>query len=414
MAGVDGEQPALIVAGGPVDYATLDKQIDERVGSLADLPNPVPVRVSLDLASIVDLFAHLRAGYAVLPVAPEQEIRQESDLAPGSVDASVCMHTSGSSGVRRIVPLTMDNLAASVDASALRLGTNADDRWLACLPLHHIGGLSVLFRSFAAGGTAIIAPFDERLPAVIEATEPTMASMVPTMLHRLLRWDPSSLAVVGQFLVGGAHLGRDLAHEARAAGASLLPTYGLTEASSQVATARTADWPDVDGYVGRPLDGMTVTIDAPFGQAGTISIDGPAVFAGYLGEPVRLGAFVTEDLGALHADGSLTILGRRDDIIVSGGENVSLRDVERVVLGVDGVQAAAAVGLLDEEWGSTVGMMVTAESSIDELREQARDRLAPHERPKQWVAVSAIPLLANGKPDVAAIRAAFDEPMRPG
>ncbi|MDJ0790409.1 MAG: AMP-binding protein [Acidimicrobiia bacterium] len=402
-----GDQPALIVHDGVVDYGTLDAQVDARASSLPQRDGEiVPVRMALDVPSIVDFFAHMRAGQCPLPVSPDGAI---PDVRARS-DAAVAIRTSGTSGVPKLAPLTLDNLDASITASKLRLSTSADDRWLACLPLHHIGGLSVLLRTFATSGAAVIAPFDEQLPSVIAATAPTIASMVPTMVRRLVRWDPEAAGTIGRILVGGARLAPDIAVEAHAAGASLLPSYGMTEASSQVATARSADWPDIAGYVGPALDGFTVSVSAPLGEVGVISIDGPAVFDGYAGEEPRSGPFVTSDVGRLERDGSLIVVGRRDDVVVSGGENVSLQAVEGAIREIDGVVDVAVVGVDDPEWGTAVCAMVVGTTQVDAISEAATSRLAGFERPKRWALVDAIPLLANGKPDLAAVRTAFDDP----
>jgi O-succinylbenzoic acid--CoA ligase len=322
-------------------------------------------------------------------------------------DATLVVATSGTSGRRRLVPLTMANLAAAVAASRRRLGTDQGDRWLLCLPIDHIGGLSVLLRSFEAGGTVVVGPFDQDLVALIRRMRPTVASLVPTMVHRLLTWDPEALASIGLVLVGGGRLPPSVAMRALDAGVPLVATYGSTETASQVATMRPGEPWRHPGFVGAPLEGFTVTIEgADVSGAGTVTIDGPAVFSGYAGEPAREGPFRSSDIGRLADDGTLTLLGRVDDVVVTGGLNVSLTEVEDAIASIDGVDDVAVVGCDDDEWGTVVCAMVSADMPLGRVRDAAGRSLLPHQVPRRWVA-SAIPLLPNGKPDKAGIEMAF-------
>lgn len=326
----------------------------------------------------------------------------------------MCLSTSGTSGASRLVPLTMTNLTASVVASRVRLGTGPDDRWLACLPLTHIGGLSVLLRSFEAGGAAVVGVFGAATPSLIERAQPSVASVVPTMAHRLLASDPDAIASIGTVLIGGAALSGSLAENARSAGAHLVPTYGMTEASSQVATPSPLDREQRVGSVGRPLDGFTITIASPGEDgAGRILVDGPAVFGGYLGEEPRTGPFATNDIGAIEPDGSLTVLGRSDEIVITGGENVSLQVVHDALSWLAGVDGVAVVEIDDVEWGTAVCALVVT-PDLDAARESASAVLARHEVPKRWMTADRIPLLPNGKVDLGAVRAHFEAPGTPG
>ncbi len=364
----------------------------------------------LDLPSIIEMLAVMKRGAVMVPYASHRPV---VEAVPPS-DTAVCVATSGSSGTSKMVPLSYGNIAASVRASRLRLGTGPSDRWLATLPLTHVGGLSVIWRSLESGGAAIVAPFDEEIPGVLTRWRPSVASLVPTMVYRLLERCPELLAAVDVVLTGGARLGRAIAVRASSAGVQLVRTYGMTETTSQVATAHPGVVNEDPRVVGPPLDGFTVTITdqsgrVALGTVGAIEVAGPAVFSGYLGEPARTGAFTTSDLGFMTHDGHLAVVGRADDVVVSGGENVSLAAVRDAIIGMWGVSDVAVVGIPDPEWGVIVcacveGFDVPAEA---DLRERVAEILHAHSRPRRWM-IGTIPLLGNGKHDVAAIQRMFD------
>jgi O-succinylbenzoic acid--CoA ligase len=258
------------------------------------------------------------------------------------------------------------------------------------------------------GGVALVSPFGHGLGKFMEATRPSVASLVPTMVHRLTASDPDTLAAVGTVLTGGAALQPGLARRAHDLGITLLPTYGMTEASSQIATPQSGTVANHTGFVGPPLRGFDVrTTSADSARPGRIVIDGPAVFDGYLGEVERTGSFETNDVGFFDAEGCLTVLGRVDDVVVSGGENVSLSLVESVLVGLDAVDEASVVGIPDAEWGTMVCALVVTTSDLSAIREAASVDLGPHEIPKSWARMDAVPLLENGKRDLNAIRAHF-------
>lgn len=404
------ERTALWLGDGSVTYGQLRDLIHARTRSAHgefDDGEVVPTLVRLDLASIVEVFAISSLGAVPLPSTTTPFPRPGAAHALGAV---VAVATSGSSGAKRVVPLTMANLASSVEASRRRLGTGADDSWLLTLPIDHIAGLAILFRTFEAGGTAIVSAFGSDTAGIIDRTRPTVASLVPTMVYRLLETDPASLARIGTVLVGGGPLRASITDRAKEEGVDLVATYGSTETSSQVATMARGERFRRPGYVGLPLDGFTVGIEpgtAGDERTGTILVDGPAVFGGYLGEPARDGPHRSGDIGHLDDDGALTVLGRIDDLIVSGGENVSLVGVADALSGFPGVSDVATAALEDEEWGSVIGAVVVTDRSIDSLRDEARDRLETPMVPRRWIVTDHIPQLENGKHDRAAIDSLF-------
>lgn len=400
----DPDRICIATVDADYSYGDMAQMVSARASMVSADYGPgqlVPVPVAIDVASVVELLAVGLASRVPMPyVGPIPVV----DAEVGETDAIV-VPTSGSGGRQRFVRITEENIAAAVAASKARLGNDASDRWLLCLPLNHVGGLAILWRSFKVGGSVALGPFDSTLGRLIERTTPTIASLVPTMLSRVLDREPSLISGMRFVLVGGGAFPESLASRAARHGVRTLSTYGMTEATSQIATSRSEDRTRLV-----PLDGVvvgTVAADGaalPLGERGRITVDGPTVSPGFIGEPPRHGPYVTNDVGFINADGSLTIIGRMDDIVISGGENVSLGAIAAAVASFDGVSMAAAVGVPDDEWGTAVVGVVVTDLDAASLDNCARSVLAPHERPRRWVIVSHIPLLPNGKPDMAAVR----------
>jgi O-succinylbenzoic acid--CoA ligase len=271
----------------------------------------------------------------------------------------------------------------------------------------------VLLRSLEAGGSVVLSRFGRDTVSDLERFTPTVASIVPTMAYRLLESAPDSLAAVGIVLTGGARLTHRLFATASARGVSLVPTYGMTEAGSQIATAVPGSPPPDGDLVGPPLEGFTVSIHtdagpAGIGDVGVIEVEGPAVFDGYLGEEPRTGAHRTSDLGYIDAAGSVGVIGRVDDVVITGGENVSLSSVAAAIDDVDGVRDVVVVAIPDHEWGAVICALVDIEPdmTIASIRDQLVTHFAHHGVPKRMEAGS-VPLLPNGKHDVVAVQRRF-------
>lgn len=351
----------------------------------------------------------------VTEVSTGEAVGSGPDVTRDVADLHTVVFTSGTHGRPRPVQLTHGNVASAIAASRARIGNDSTDRWLLALPLFHVGGLSVLWRSAAAGGTVVIhGGFDAaRVAATLRRGEVTIASLVPTMLHRVLEVDPGPYRGLRAVLVGGAPASRGLLERARGAGLPVAVTYGMTETCSQVATAVPDELGDEEGVVGLPLDGMDVSIvdggghPVPNGAEGEIVVAGPAVSPGYLGEPPREGPHRTGDLGRFDASGRLVVLGRKDDVIISGGENVHPAAVESVLEFHPVVRRAVVVGVPDDEWGElvTAVLVVAEEVGPIELGRWARERLARQGVPRRWVFVDELPMLAAGKVDREAVAA---------
>lgn len=329
------------------------------------------------------------------------------------------IYTSGTTGRPKGAILTYGNFWASAAASAFNMGVLPGDRWLACMPLFHVGGLSILLRSAIYGiAAAVHAGFDETaVNRALRHENVTLLSVVPTMLRRMLDADeepyPPSVRAV---LVGGGPVTRELLERALTRGLPVLQTYGLTEAASQVTTLSPADAAAHVGSAGKPLVCTQVKVDAPPGQPGEILVSGPTITPGYLGNPeataraIRDGWLHTGDIGRLDDDGFLYVLDRRDDLIVSGGENVYPAEVEGVLLQHPLVEAAAVVGIADERWGQVVAAAVVAKPGFDadEAGEWLRARLAGYKVPRRLLVVDAVPATASGKTQRHLARQLFE------
>lgn len=326
------------------------------------------------------------------------------------------MATSGTTGTPKVAELPRAAFLASAAASARNLGWAPDDRWLCCMPLAHVGGLSIVTRGLAARRPVVLlARFD--VAAVLETIvreRVTLLSVVPTMLHALLEADHAGvLPRLRVVLVGGAACSDALRQACAERGIVAVATYGTTEACSQI----TAQSPGAGGGSpiaepgsGRALAGVELAIfrddgrRAPAGDVGRIQVRGPARMRGYLGHaPLAPDDWLdTGDLGHVDAGGTLFVAARRTDLIVSGGENVYPAEVERVVDACAGVRRSLVFGVPDERWGQRVAVAVVIDASVFSmaaLADALGARLAPHKRPRLACVVDALPETAAGKVD---------------
>jgi O-succinylbenzoic acid--CoA ligase len=284
------------------------------------------------------------------------------------------------------------------------------------MPLFHVGGLSILMRSAVFGGPVRVQPrFDvTAVSAALDGGDIAGLSLVPTMLSRLLAFRagrplPAGLRVL---LLGGAASPPQLLRTAHAAGYPVCATYGLTEATSQVATAA----PPQPGATGlppmRPLRGIEVRVvdgdrDLGPGAAGEILVRGPTVMQGYLNDAeatrraLRDGWLFTGDIGYLDSDGGLQVLDRRDDLVISGGENVYPAEVEAVLLEHPAITEAGVAGVPDTDLGTRVVAWVTTRPGADvdaaALESFCRTRLAGYKLPRDFRFVDALPRTPGGK-----------------
>jgi len=326
------------------------------------------------------------------------------------------IYTSGTTGRPKGAILTPAAVRASARASAQLLGTGPDDCWLACMPLFHVGGLSILLRACLAGSSVEVQQGFEpgAVAAALEGGGVTGVSLVATMLRRLLEVRGERPAPEGLrwLLLGGGPAPAELLERAHALGYPLAPTYGLTEAASQVATRLPSDTAPPFGERLRPLPGteLKITDDAgerlPPGEAGEIRVRGETLMRGYLGQPgataraLEGGWLRTGDMGTLDREGGLAILDRRDDLIVSGGENIYPAEIEAVLAEHPSILETAVVAEPDSEYGERpVAWYVPRQpgTEIGDLGDYCRARLAGYKVPGRFVATDALPRNAAGK-----------------
>ena len=363
-------------------------------GSLRAL-DAVPGAAFLD--EVEDAWA---GGDAVLPMDPAATSAEafwvleaaRIDLPVEAGDALV-ITTSGSTARKKAVVLGHRALAASADATRERIGVDANDRWLSCLPWHHIAGLQVGLRARRWQVPLVVHDrFDvERVRAERAAT---LVSLVPTQLARLLDAgvDLSGFRVV---LLGGAPPSPSLLDRARGAGAPVVVTYGMTETCGGCV------------YDGVPLE----TVDVELETDGRIRLRGPMLMSGYrvdwdgTSAMTDDGCFRTSDLGRW-VDGRLVVDGRIDDVINTGGVKVSPTAVAEVIAEHPAVAEVVVLGVPDEEWGQRVHAFVVARASVpslDELRSTVAARLGQAAAPRSVSVLAELPMLASGKPDRAAL-----------
>lgn len=327
------------------------------------------------------------------------------------------LFTSGTTGTPNGVVLTIGNVLANATASAFRLGLRAHDCWHVPLPMYHMGGLAPVYRSILYG-TALSLQRESGLEPLLnclETANATGASMVPTQLERLLNAnEPPELR---QVLVGGAPCPPALLKRAQRRDVPVAPTYGMTEAASQIATARPSESRSAPESVGHPLMFAEVTIldDAgqpcATGETGEIVVSGPMVTPGYLNESVTKERFHakglrTGDRGYRDDAGRLYVEGRVDDMILSGGENVYPGEVAAVLDEHPSVKESAVVGIDDPAWGERVAALVVSdESSLsrDDLEAHCRTRLADFKVPKTIEFADRLPRTASGTIDREAV-----------
>jgi o-succinylbenzoate---CoA ligase len=302
--------------------------------------------------------------------------------------------TSGSTGTPHPVGLTYGNFLWSAVGSAFNIGVEPEDRWLCCVPLSHVAGLSIVMRSVIYGTTAVIHDgFDvDLVAAALESDGITVVSVVTTMLMRLLEAG-ADLFGPRAILVGGGPVPKEPLEEAIAKGATVVQTYGLTETCSQVTTLTPADARRKLGSAGRPLLTTHLRI-----RDGEILVQGPTVAPGRIDPD---GWLHTGDLGHIDEEGFLYVKDRIDDMIVSGGENVIPAEVEEVLLRHPEVADAAVVGREDPEWQQAVTAVVVLESGSevtpDDLRRYCADSLAGFKVPKRVELAAALPRTPSGK-----------------
>lgn len=311
------------------------------------------------------------------PVLGVGEIRSTAIPADERFSKSaLVVATSGSTGKSKEVALSGAALLASARATHAFLGASHGDRWSLLLPTTHIAGMNVITRSL-----------DLQSEIVDVDAQADFTAIVPTQLHRALHGDAQlleHLSAAKAILVGGAPLASELRTHAVEAGLKIVTTYGMSESCGGCV------------YNGAPLDGVEISI-----IDGLVAIKGPILADGYLhhDEPfLHDGWFITSDLGTLEA-GRLTIIGRADDVIISGGEKISLSTVTHFLNSEFSTQEFIAFAIPDNEWGESLAIASNKEMNESELRSTLKSQYGAHLSPKLLCVIPELPKTSLGKPD---------------
>lgn len=419
------DRTALLADGSEVTYAELEAESTWVARRLAAhgvrRGSTVALTMHPSRELIVLVHALMKAGAVLLPLTPRLSEAERAEVIaaeepivdledPGELtqteadlpllgehdmDDFVCrVLTSGSAGVPRPIGLTYGNFLWSAVGSAFNIGVQPEDRWLCCVPLSHVSGLSIAMRSVVYGTTMVLHDgFDaDRVAASLEVDGISVVSLVATMLTRLLEAG-ADLSGPRAILVGGGPVPEDPLEEAIGRGATVVQTYGLTETCSQVTTLAPADSRRKLGSAGRPL--LTTHLRILDGE---ILVQGPTVAPGRADAD---GWLHTGDLGRIDEEGFLYVEDRIDDMIVSGGENVVPAEVEQVLMRHPEVVDAAVVGREDPEWQQAVTAVVVlrgdSEATPDELRRHCAEALADFKVPKRVELAAALPRTPSGK-----------------
>ena len=363
-----GRLVALALPGGP-SYETAIRRVWDAGDAIAPLDSRLPKQEQ------DRVLAALRPGAII-----------EADGEPRSLDGglaveqgdAVVVATSGTSGHPKGVVHTHQSVAASAWATSAALNVNSEtDRWLACLPLAHIGGLAVVLRSVVTG-TPVEIHDGFSAAAVIDAASrgATLVSLVTRALNQV----PADL--FRTVLIGGAAPPTDRPQ-------NVIATYGMTETGSGIV------------YDTTPLDGAEISLAAD----GEILLRGPMLFRAYRDGESPLNAdgwFPTGDLGSWSLEGHLVVQGRRGDVIVTGGEKVWPQPVEQLLAARPDVAQVAVIGRPDPDWGHrVVAVVVTtpghADPELDDLRQSVTEQLPAWAAPKSVEFVNDLPRTSLGK-----------------
>ena len=303
----------------------------------------------------------------LLATSSRDEERKESLEIPLNRPATI-VFTSGSTGIPKAALHTYGNHHFSALGSNANIALAPGDRWLHSLPIYHVGGLSILFRCLLAGAAVVLPEPDAPLGEEIPRCGTTHISLVDTQLRRLLRQE-ADLTGLKAVLLGGGPVSADLLDEAFDRGLPVHTSYGLTETASQATTTPPGASRDELRTSGRVLPHREVTVSA----GGEILVRGETLFAGYVEgnglDPSRTayGWFRTGDLGTLSADGYLSLAGRKDNMFVSGGENVQPEEIEEALRALEGVEDAVVVPLADAEFGARPVAFVRGPAQREDL-----------------------------------------------
>jgi len=358
--------------------------------------------------AIADAGVDLPEGIRRLPARCLETVGNSPPAAPSPLPADhvqMLIASSGTEGPVRAAMLSGSNLAMSAMATNETVGLCADSRWLCCLPLNHVGGIMILLRCAAAGAACVLQGgfSTEAAKSAIERQGISHASLVPPMLHRLIEagTDPDQLTCV---LIGGSPLSAPLARRARKRSWPLRLAYGLTETAAHIAVGG-ADTDDQFMGIQRGTRVRIIDPDRESGDGvGSIEVSGPTVMLGYANPGlvpghglVAPGTFRTQDLGRLDSRGRLQVVGRGDDVLISGGVNVHPAQVEDLLSGCPGIREVAVTGYPDPVWGTCLVALYLGESDVVAVEAWAKEHLPNQIRPRVFKKINEMPRTQLGK-----------------
>jgi O-succinylbenzoic acid--CoA ligase len=342
----------------------------------------------------------------------EQNIKltQPSRLNLDAEDTAAIIFTSGSSSKPKGVELSFNSFYQSAVIGNQLLRHMNSDRWLASLPFYHVGGFSIITRALLFS-VPIIIPDSisaDELISSIEKFHPTLISLVSTQLKRIVERKIKPNPEMKICLLGGGFSNNELIEEAINLGWPIVKVYGSTETSSFITALLTEEFNFKPNSSGKPLPPNTISIQdengnelKPF-EVGEVVVITPALMKGYAGSSTKpVEEYRTGDIGFIDDEGYLFIETRRNDLIVSGGENINTVEVENTILIHTDVIEVCVVGIENKEWGQIVSAaVVLKEKSIlteNELKNFLKDKLASFKIPKQIIFVNQLPKSQLGK-----------------
>jgi O-succinylbenzoic acid--CoA ligase len=359
-----GDAEALRTSRRTWSFRELDAAVDARAARISTTRHPYTV--AADALTIIHLLAALRAGVAACPLSPrwpQSLVTTRLDNLPAEPPQGTVIFTAGSSGLPKAAVLPIDCHIASAEAVSAALELRAGDRWLLCLPMDHVGGIAIVFRCLSVGATIVLG---RGRPTVqtFARDQITHASLVPTQLRSLLAKSATPNPELRAVLLGGAALPRSLWAQACEQGWPVRPSYGATEMASTVAIADPGNFD-----AGRILQHCELRI----ADEDEIQLRGASRFAGYatrerLIHPFEAdGWFATRDQGQLDKAGRLRVLGRLDQMFISGGENVHPEEIEAALLALPQVERACVVPIDDAEFGQRPVAFIQGKADAEAL-----------------------------------------------
>jgi O-succinylbenzoic acid--CoA ligase len=360
-----------------------------------------------------------------MPLVEELSAPINSDYHISPEQTALIMYTSGSSGAPKGVELTFSNLYYSAANANEVLEHTGKDRWLASLPFYHIGGFSIIIRTMLYG-TSIIFPSSMNYMNIVESIQkhhPSLISLVPTNLKRMLESGVRPNKELRYVLLGGGPSEKDLVDKALNEGWNIIKVYGSTETSSLVSAVDCRKHISKSGSSGKALSGNEILItDDNFSAlennvAGNIGAAGPSIFDGYYKDDQYTKSkfngkyYLTGDYGYIDKDGFLYVLSRRTDLIISGGENISPFEIEEKLNALENIIESCVFPADDKEWGQIAAAAIVVKKNFqgveNAIREELKQMLPSFKIPKKFFIVKEIPKTSIGKPKREEIKKLF-------